>query len=168
MDDSGDSNRKPAFPWMVGAAAVQSQKPAPKRRQTLAEMLRSSELAGSTVALHEAVEAAQEAAARKAEAAESPAPAEAVAAPAEAAPTALPAAVAEAPASAAASVRDREPSNGGNRYHLYAKVNGIWVWQLTVDAPGHGEGLSQVVARLTSNHEGLPIRLEQDDALATE
>ena len=41
---------------------------ATKRRQTMAEMLRSSELLGGTVAHREAVEAAQEKAARKAEA----------------------------------------------------------------------------------------------------
>ena len=66
-----------------------------------------------------------------------------------------------------APVPAREPRySGGNRYNLYAKVNGIWVWQFAVDAASHGEGLSQAVARLTSAIDGSPIRLEQDDSLS--
>jgi len=168
MDGSGDSDRKPAFPWMVGAAAAQTPKTAPKRRQTMAEMLRSSELLGSTVALHEAVEAAQENAARKAEASEAQAAGTAIPAPPDvAAPTLEPVpAVVESPSMAPAPVPAREPRSGGNRYNLYAKVDGIWVWQFAVDAASHGEGLSQAVARLPSTIDGSPIRLEQDDSLS--
>jgi len=163
MDDPGESNRTPAFPWMVGAAAAQTPKTAPKRRQTMAEMLRSSELLGGTVALHEAVEAAQDAAARKAEASEPQAAGAVAPAPADVATAALLSVIGESPSTAPTPTPAVNPRAGGNRYNLYARVDGIWIWQFAVDAASHGEGLSQAVARLTSQQKDLRIRLEQDD-----
>ncbi len=164
MDNPGDSDRKPMFPWMVGAEAAQAPRTAPKRRQTMAEMLRSSELVGGTVALHQAVEAAQEAAARKADAAEAPAAEIAASASADVQTTTEAPAVVESPSVAATPIPARPVRDGGNRYHLYARVDGIWVWQFAVDAASHGEGLSQAIARLTPNHNGSPIRMEQDES----
>ncbi|HZL35376.1 MAG TPA: hypothetical protein VFC78_08705 [Tepidisphaeraceae bacterium] len=60
--------------------------------------------------------------------------------------------------------RRPEPRSGENRYNLYAKVAGKWVWQCDCLAADHSQALQQMITSLKPEHAGMPIRLEQDEA----
>lgn len=155
-----------------------------KRRQTMEEMLRESQLLETTVSLVDAVESAQAASARKAEAEEAAAraaanPPPAQPQPAAAAPAsgalasdATPAYAAPAASSAPAptfsdvTASSRLSNSRVLRYNLYARQSGRWVWQTEVQATSHAEGMQRAIAWLKPEHDALPIRLEQDEAVA--
>jgi len=138
--------------------------PTRKRRQTMAEMLRESMLMGNTMALPDAVESAQQNAAKKLAAAEAAERAARAAAEAPAAP-----APAASPAPADGDLTAAAPAarTGLNRYNLYARIRGRWTWQCDINAATHCDGMRQVIDWLKPEHESLPIRLEQDEAQAT-
>jgi hypothetical protein len=147
-----NNRRRPTLAEMLKPssepATLDSAPPPPKRRLTLAEMLKQSPLAGNTVPLVEAVESAQAAKARKEEGEVQPPPA------VERDQWPLTTACAE----------QSEPT-GPNRYNLYAKVEGKWVWQVDVHAASHADGMRLAIAWLKPEHDLLAIRLEQDDAV---
>lgn len=166
-----NNRRRPTLAEMLNGSSEQaSSDPAPpplKRRLTLAEMLKESPLAGNTVPLADAVESAQAAKARKEAGEEQPAPtqfAPTQPAPTQPAPTPTPTPRNEWPAATTTWGEQPEPT-GPNRYHLYAKIEGKWVWQVDVQAASHADGMRLAIAWLKPEHDSFPIRLEQDDAL---
>jgi hypothetical protein len=145
-------DRRPTLAEMMGSTFGAGAGPsAPRRRLTMAEMLKQSPLVGNTVSMPEAVEAAQAAKAQR----------EAVAEAEAAQPAATQAeAVAEEPIEQQISVTSR------HRYQLYARVDGKWIWQCGIAAAGHADAMRQVIAWLRPQHDALAIRLEQDETPA--
>ena len=176
--DSSSNPRPMSIAELLGQGQT-SGSTAPKRRQTMQEMLRESQRLQTTVALPDAVEQAQAAAARKIEAEEAarrpqsdslPAPADsadsaAAVAPAESARAPIPWArsssvdVTASDPEIPVRINDRPAAN---LYILYAKMQGRWVWQCDLSASTHADAMKQVIAWLRPEHDALPIRLEQD------
>lgn len=188
-------NRRPTLAEMMGSTSSSDDAPPPqpKRRQTMAEMLRETAKMGTTTSLVEAVAAAQAAGARKLEAEEraaalakaqadgtavvQPESTAAIAPPADATlaafpPPTFPSAVFP-PAVEARKIETAAPipatpaaipsRQSVNRYHLYTKIEGRWIWQCDLKAASHAEAFERLTPALRPEFEGLPIRLEQDE-----
>jgi hypothetical protein len=136
MDPIPLGGRKPSIAEMLNPSLAgngQAGGPPPKRRQSLAEMLRESSLVGNETSIAEALESR---------------------------PTAAPAAPTPAPAAAS------PVQTGNNRYSIYLKIDGKWVWNGDIRAASHGDGMRQIADLLKPEHDAWPIRLEQDEAAA--
>ncbi|HWE96224.1 MAG TPA: hypothetical protein VG269_19830 [Tepidisphaeraceae bacterium] len=124
--------RKPTIAEMLNPALADSAQAggaSVKRRQSLAEMLRESNLVGNETSIAEALESRQ-----------------------SAAPAAPPA--------------PSPVQTGNNRYSIYLKIDGKWVWNGDIRAASHGDGMRQIADLLKPEHDAWPIRLEQDEAAA--
>jgi hypothetical protein len=174
MDENSSRNRKLTLAQMINpdALAEDQQSPAapPRRRLSLAEMLRESPITGGHVPLAEAVERARPTN-RQAPPEQEPAPQ--ATAPGDAPPVETRQVTVANDSAIDLRARGDSPQAprpgvacAYNRYHLYARLEGKWMWQCDVRAANHGDALRQAIGCLRPEHDVLPIRLEQDETPA--
>lgn len=140
-----------------------------RRRMSMAEMLRESSSLMNTTSLPDAVDSAQ----RKAEMSASNSMAAALAdafmrdTTRETKPAAPAPEVDSTPAPEVVNDSQPQQSNpqGGVRYCLYGRIEGRWIWQCDIRAESHVDGLQQAINWLRPEHNGMPIRLEQESDL---